>query len=708
MPPSPKRKASGGLEREVEKEKEGNDGDGFPSSTPTSSGAATRAAFPFKGNYKPLPQDAVANSTVGTHNPTRSTTIMPAPPMIISPGQKTEGGENIQRSSQIIYRTGFINRQPNAPPPLQYSTNHFPLTLSKGWKPFKLELKGSKLYFYKPPGDRNTAIRDLFPTELVPSLESEVLGSEEEEPDYGRKGKESSTGRKKRSYWGRKTHPDLVLNEREILYGTFDALIHEAVFATQFRPFPDAGGVDGQTGKWKEFASSILLCLPPLAGRKRFEIEFARCCSYLVSGVDEEAKPTETSRVGWLAGEYLRYQGSPTDIRAWDEWVAETIPHSFAAEMHGPISSAIPHSSSMQALYMPSPEFGFGSPNIGTFSPRPDESKMLSLVQALGVPAVAAAKPPPRMSTLDSQHQEQRPLHCNLTSPTKPQIPWAALERDGLSRDLLFLLDPQLVARSLCLFHRGVFEQTPENLTADFVINSDNAPSMIPDSDEPIFPTSFIHLFGTEEQPHWLTRLLLLQILGTDTFTGHIPHFSSPASVIDDRNIHTSRTHSRSEVISVWVKIGELCRLAGDECSWRAIVAALCSRPVARLDKVWKRVDPQAMAAVESWIYPSLDGECVSIQEPRTTAWGGDLKSRIEVESQKARGDGEDEMWNVGLLEKTRDMFDGLRTAFSLCPRKKTFGSEEEDEETNRMVLFWREMAARGGIANSHAPQLLR
>ena len=52
------------------------------------------------------------------------------------------------------------------------------LTLAKGWKPFKLVLKGSKLYFYKPPSDRGAAVKELFPTELVVVLEEEGLGEE--------------------------------------------------------------------------------------------------------------------------------------------------------------------------------------------------------------------------------------------------------------------------------------------------------------------------------------------------------------------------------------------------------------------------------------------------------------------------------------------------------------------------------------------------
>jgi len=37
------------------------------------------------------------------------------------------------------------------------------------------------------------------------------------------------------------------------------------------------------------------------------------------------------------------------------------------------------------------------------------------------------------------------------------------------------------------------------------------------------------------------------------------------------------------------------------------IQAALCSRPVARLEKAWKRADVNARAAVESWVFPGPD-----------------------------------------------------------------------------------------------------
>jgi hypothetical protein len=238
FPPSPKRKGSSGSGREIPKDKEGNDGDAPPGagSVPSAPATPARGAFPFNfggPNYKPLPPDAINH-----HTPSRSTTLL-TPPSASAPGQEVNGSDD-KRSSQIVYHSGFINRQPNVLPALNHSSNHFPqssLTLSKGWKPFKVELKGSKLYFYKPPGDRNTEIKDLFPTELVPTVDGEnEAGGAEDEQDGGskntRKPKESTTGRKKKLYWGRRTHPDLVSNDRKIDRGTSEALIHETVFAT--------------------------------------------------------------------------------------------------------------------------------------------------------------------------------------------------------------------------------------------------------------------------------------------------------------------------------------------------------------------------------------------------------------------------------------------------------------------------------------------
>ena len=722
-PSSPKRQGSGASERDLEcrdNEKLGAGSGGMAS--------PTRGAFPFGfggHNHKLLPPDPIVSHASPNQIAPRAPTLL-APPIIIEPGQGDMDSSDKKRSSQIVYNTGFINRLADVP-------NHFHhtnLALAKGWKPFKLELKGSKLYFYKPPGDRSAAVKELFPTVFVPASQEDedVEGDEGSVDEYGRprKGKakereQGTFGRKKRAFWGRRTHPDLVRDLRgAIETGTFEALVHEAVFGTTFfnslvtsdddqeREGEDEGAAVNRLEEWKDFASTILLSLPSLVGQTKFEAEFIRCCAYFVSGTEESIKEDGRSRVGWLAGEYLRCHGEPTDLPAWEEWRIDTIPEISSAIVQTTVSAGMPTSTSMQALYLPSPLLGSGSPNLGTFSPRPqDGAKLASLMEALGgrdgIPPSFSGKTSLDFRTLEEQSLRPAFVHANT------RMPWAALEQEGLSRDVLLSLDPHLIARSLTLFHRSVLEQTPDNLTAEFVIGSDSTNSTANDNINHPAP-SFAPLFGSEDHPHWLTKLLLIQILGADTSTGKAasPHSSSPGRKPDDRNVQTSRTHSRSEVISVWAKVGELCRLAGDECSWQAIAAALCSRPVARLDKAWKRVDSVALAAIESWVYPAADGEPVTVKEPKVTPWGGDIKSRIKEELGKAAGEHGEEVWRVHPLEKARDMFEGFRTSFSLCPRKVNLVDGGVGEDVRRMVVYWCDMSTEGGGSGGLAAKFLR
>ncbi|KAJ6456328.1 hypothetical protein C8R47DRAFT_1227865 [Mycena vitilis] len=130
------------------------------------------------------------------------------------------------------------------------------------------------------------------------------------------------------------------------------------------------------------------------------------------------------------------------------------------------------------------------------------------------------------------------------------QMPWVAIETEGLA------IDPH----RLTLFHRAVLE-TRWRLVAAVIWERRGA--------------ALFH------------NLLLVQILGSDTTT------QTPGG--EQQGTSRTHTHSRSEVISVCARVGELSRAADDECAWRAIVAALCSGPVARLDKVWRRSEGPAL-----------------------------------------------------------------------------------------------------------------
>ena len=669
------------------------------------------------GEQTPVTPSPVANRNTTFMVPSaaanRATTLL-APPMIIEPDQDVDQGESLdsKRASHIVFNSGFINRLSEVPT----NFHHANLQLSKGWKPYKLQLKGSKLYFYKPPGDRSAAIKDLFPTSLVPpsqeeeDTDAEMSGVDELEGGSNkRKGKgreETGTqGRKKRVFWGRTTHPDLIRDADGIVVkGSFEALIHETVFATTFfSPLDGAEEGKGEDaskkrdGKWQEFASSVLLSLPFIACRNVFEAEFIRRCSHLIR-VDGDAKKAEASRVGWLAKEYLRHHGKPADQTAWDEWKQDTIPDvTLTFDEHNP-SAGMPSSVSTQALYSRTPLLGTSSPDFNTFSPRPDDGqKMVSLLEALSG-GRELSRPRPTSPGV----QQQNALRPGFQPTNNRGYDWmGTLNEEGLSRDVLLMLDPFLIARSLTLFHRSVLERAPDDFTSDFVMASDA------DGHESL-SSSFASLFGSDDQPHWLTKLLLLQILGADTPAAAATQHPSPGRRSEDRSVQTSRTHSRSQVISAWARVGELCRGAGDDCSWRAISAALCSRPVARLEKAWKRVDHQALAVVEWWVYPRDDDQLLTVKEPQVTPWGGDTKIRLTEELGKARGDSGDQMIVVEALSKARTVFEKFRRSFSLCPRKVSFLEDEIGDDVRRLVAYWSDMALEGGGTSSLAIKFQR
>ena len=611
------------------------------------------------------------------------------------------GSRDSRRTSQIVYNSGFINRLGDAAPSIyaQYRpySSAANLTLSKGWKAFKAELKGSKLYFYKTPNDRSAAIKELFPTAIVPALEDGEADGEadaSEDAMLGRGRNDGAAGRKKRAYWGRRTHPDLSRGDNGIEKGTFEALLHEAVFATTFlRPATEDGEQGASSGEprrpqWKDFSSAILLCLPLLIGREIFENEFTRLCDNLVSGTDENTRDFERSCVSWMAGKYLQYHGAPADEAGWDDWQKETIPNFSGKE--GSTSKPISAPGSIPSLSLAGSTFSSG---LGTFAPRlADDPKMASLMEALGpvgCPNTASpVKPlPPR---------QQRPQHPFADS-NKHRV-WTLLAQESFTREVLSLLDPVTTAHSLRVFHQRALQQLPDDIRADHILKTDREPGA---SDQGAgtstgpSPSVSLPLFGSDDQPHWLTKLLLMQILGAD----------SPNSSGEERN-SSSRTHSRSEVISMWALIGELCRVGGDECSWMAISAALFSRPVARLGKAWRRVDRQSNMAVESWIYPGGDGQVALVSEPILTPWGGDVRERAKHSLEQARGERTDEFWAVKPLLDTRDLFEGIRMKTSLCRRNSV--KDDLPPDVEKLLNFWQDFVGEKGGQNFLAAKFQR
>ncbi|KAJ2936969.1 hypothetical protein H1R20_g125, partial [Candolleomyces eurysporus] len=729
-----------------------------------------------------------------------------SPPLIIEPkghytkrGEKereeAEGTTDSRRSSQILVNSGFVNYLFTAPSiPTSHPASSSPYTrlnvpqahasssslnlhanqqhqqhlqqqLSnpKAWKPYKLDLKGSKLHFYKVPSDRASGVKDLFPTGLVAGSsasdeDEEAEAGEGEQaheagPDsaveggdrdavldgkgsIGRKAKgkdEPTGGRRKRAYWGRGTHPDLILDAKgAVERGTWEALVHEAVFGSTFGA---EGGEEGER-RYREFASSVVLALPGIVQRDTFEAEFVRCLGFYYvappapapslpalnvdlegagGGDQEEGKEKgeeegsrEKARITWLARAYLKYHGRPVDRDAWEAWVGE------ARIREALLIADLPPSSS------------------------PSQQRPLK----------------PR----------EKPRERQQSSSSRNQIPWHVLREEGLTRELMVQMDPYLVAKSLGVYFKGVIaEHGPkggvrfEHLLSAYPSSSGSASGHgglastreeeegreADEDEEREIPDV---LFGTEDTPNWLTKLVLLQLFEGSTTSlnappsavpsagsggppsggrkseellrspppqSHSPNPNSNANAAASPSV-TSRTHTRSSLLSLWIRIAQLARQQGDLCTWRAIMEGVTSRPVARLEKAWRRVEGGGEGMVRGWLVEiQRQRECEeggrrkgeresSMREEdeevttTITPWGGDVRVRLKEELDKAKGD----MLSVDGLKRVRRVFESFSTVYARCvsngEETAGAGNQDNDDNLNQLVSFWKDVAEGG------------
>jgi hypothetical protein len=175
---------------------------------------------------------------------------------------------------------------------------------------------------------------------------------------------------------------------------------------------------------------------------------------------------------------------------------------------------------------------------------------------------------------------------------------------------------------------------------------------------------------------------------------------------------------TRSGVISMWVRVGEMCRVGGDECSWRAIMEAVCSRAVVRLNGAWRGVEGDVLRIVEAWVAcgDGGGGGGDGVDQPRVTVWGGDVRRRIESALEFAEGEGNGGKVRVEGLEKAWILFEDLRKGIEGCLSEDATASaraslllgveEDEGEESEmdgdvrRLVELWKDVVL-GGVGNS-------
>jgi hypothetical protein len=196
------------------------------------------------------------------------------------------------------------------------------------------------------------------------------------------------------------------------------------------------------------------------------------------------------------------------------------------------------------------------------------------------------------------------PFHLNQTSQSPNANANMAtfvenLEQRGLSREIFTHFDSLVIAKSLDMYFKS------ELAAARNLFSSGIVRLSLDDVRHP-----WAAFFGTEARPHWLTLLIVKQIVGpsNNCLAG------ARNSGSGGGNWHNaSKTHLRSQSIMRWIHVGEHFRQLGNEVAWRAIMEGICAKPVARLEKAWRRVEIVERQVVEGWI---RDGK-VSVGERR-------------------------------------------------------------------------------------------
>ncbi|CAE6383766.1 unnamed protein product [Rhizoctonia solani] len=599
-----------------------------------------------------------------THKPSTS------PPQIVL-SSALESGSNAtlaatkasKRSSQMVMHQGFLMRLDHPTQP------------EKG-KAFKGVLTGNKLQLYKPPSDKAAELKELFPEGLVAQdIEEE---EEEEETEVASSGG-AMTNRAKRKYWGRTRHPELrIIGEDKELQGTLDALVHEVVFETTF---------DSRLEK-EAFAQVVLLCLPnALPERSDFDEAFMR---YLGSALrtlgqddhcgesTEERKTKEKEWLEWLVGTYVLLHGGLAG-GGWDDWL-----ESVDLQLDSCVVRAREASGGLAV-----------SPYVGAFSPRPNEAGAFESIPTRS----------PRLAPSISTHALIPPpgtvIPVNAITPetisdfsARPSKLGNTLDRDRLSRDIFLKIPSATIAKALRVLNQVFLVQAVHGSgsTSEYVSLSPSRYFRLPRGTDPASLFS-----GSDEVPHWLTRLVMTQVLSPDMVGHELPASDTAGSIgvaaghgagIIPEGVKVSRTHTRAAVLCKWIRLGELARVSGDECTWRAIQAAVCSRAIARLERVFRRMSDEEREIVSAW---ARDDRPIQYGH-RCTPWESNARERIgrEIERARVKGGGS---WHVKPFENAWSIVQEMAVTWNKCTGGVLPLGDSDVEDVVGLVRYFRRHA---------------
>jgi hypothetical protein len=182
----------------------------------------------------------------------------------------------------------------------------------------------------------------------------------------------------------------------------------------------------------------------------------------------------------------------------------------------------------------------------------------------------------------------------------------------GLTPDLFLHVQPLDFARSVHVFHVDIFSSlfsissSPPLVSPILFIDAAKA---FPFDTGPAPPLAFFSF--SPDRPHFLTQVALQHIFSTPRhFASLAPSSSSSSPLTGSSNPsggeQPSLNQMRGRILSHWINVGEHLRLGGDAAGFMAVAMALCSRAVARLSGIWRRISASERNLVKDCWVPSL------------------------------------------------------------------------------------------------------
>ncbi|CEH15012.1 Chimaerin and related Rho GTPase activating proteins [Ceraceosorus bombacis] len=522
---------------------------------------------------------------------------------------------------------GFLNRNANISLPLSQlqeggdKGREREKDLSKGWKPYKVILREGRLYFFKPPSSISDDVKALFPTSLVRPIagttapvdldaikkalaQQELLAATASSQGRSAGAPRTSTARpatkrgdsgagappniatpttseareppamEASSSWAAPgKHPDLSLAEtvtppaswiERIVASPMESLAHELVFATQFSVgSSSATAATAQPKDGTERSDEVetyvlsLLIATARSGRPIQKVLVAVqkwAVEALSLGVEDE-----------LAGSLITDASSPVVLK----FKAEVRERLAAVAMSRPLDYA---------------------------SDDNDRRGAAEVLQALvDMTSSGAEAEKARHSVLSVLVQDAVEQHHSV--PKAPD--WIEAIRGRASRDHLhdivrhklspssFLnLEPPEIAQQLQIFHADRLRSfLAPTLSIGRLFSRSNALN------------SGLLSFDAS-RPHFITRLVMDQLFDEAIETG-------PQSTARRPESGNTARH-RAAIMRHWIAIASYLLTFGDLVGWAAVTAALCSRPVSRLDQTWRYVASNDRTIVSKTWAPQL------------------------------------------------------------------------------------------------------